>query len=334
MGFLTKYYSFDEDLVDLEDLEDYEYRADKDETLSCISYNRYEKRHCPEITLKSIALPDEQCPEHFVAIDFETATTSGFACQLGIVEVIDGQIVFEKEYNFQPPENKYDWACSSTHGMAELSTKDEKTFDYYWPEIREILQGKTIVAHNVSFDIRVLAVNMNHYGLGEIEVNDIICTSSELGRADLFSACKYFGVEIGAHHTALCDARAAALLLLAYSKKPGVVVTIPKVKEKRSRKVSKQNRTPSESADTSSPAYGKRFVISGVFDRWPERDDLAALLSGMGAFVLSSVSGKTDFLVTGHAAGPSKIVKAMSLQEAGSKIEIITEAELVERFGL
>ncbi len=57
---------------------------------------------------------------------------------------------------------------------------------------------------------------------------------------------------------------------------------------------------------------GKSFVISGVFERIG-RDELKALIEELGGEVKSSLSSKTNFLVAGENAGPSKLTKAESL---------------------
>ncbi|MEX1240823.1 MAG: NAD-dependent DNA ligase LigA [Cyclobacteriaceae bacterium] len=66
---------------------------------------------------------------------------------------------------------------------------------------------------------------------------------------------------------------------------------------------------------------GRSFVISGVFQNY-ERDDLKDLILKNGGKVLSSVSGKLDYLVAGENMGPSKKEKAEKLG-----VKIITERE-------
>ncbi len=65
----------------------------------------------------------------------------------------------------------------------------------------------------------------------------------------------------------------------------------------------------------------KSFVISGVFDHY-ERDQLRDIILANGGKVLSSVSGKLDFLLAGENMGPSKREKAEKLG-----VRIISEAE-------
>ena len=66
---------------------------------------------------------------------------------------------------------------------------------------------------------------------------------------------------------------------------------------------------------------GKSFVISGVFERL-ERDELKNVIKQNGGKVVSSVSGKLDFLVAGENMGPAKLEKARELG-----VKIISEEE-------
>ena len=66
----------------------------------------------------------------------------------------------------------------------------------------------------------------------------------------------------------------------------------------------------SEQRATQSAISGKSFVITGTLSR--PRDEFAALIESLGAKVVSSVSGKTDFVLYGQNAG-SKFDKAQSL---------------------
>lgn len=66
---------------------------------------------------------------------------------------------------------------------------------------------------------------------------------------------------------------------------------------------------------------GKSFVISGVFQHY-ERDELKEVILKNGGKVLSSVSGKLDYLVAGDNMGPSKKEKAQKLG-----VKIISEHE-------
>lgn len=65
------------------------------------------------------------------------------------------------------------------------------------------------------------------------------------------------------------------------------------------------------------------FVISGTFEDY-ERDQLKDIILANGGKVLSSVSGKLDFLLAGENMGPAKLEKATKL---GVKVISITDFE-------
>ncbi|MCU0368121.1 MAG: NAD-dependent DNA ligase LigA [Cyclobacteriaceae bacterium] len=66
---------------------------------------------------------------------------------------------------------------------------------------------------------------------------------------------------------------------------------------------------------------GKSFVVSGVFQNY-EREQLKEVIASHGGKVLSSVSGKLDYLLAGENMGPAKREKAEQLG-----VKIISEEE-------
>ena len=56
---------------------------------------------------------------------------------------------------------------------------------------------------------------------------------------------------------------------------------------------------------------GKRFVISGTFTQ--SREDIKNLIAANGGKVLASITGQTDYFLTGAKTGPSKMKKAAEL---------------------
>ena len=65
----------------------------------------------------------------------------------------------------------------------------------------------------------------------------------------------------------------------------------------------------------------KSFVISGVFQNY-EREQLQDIIVKNGGRIVSSISGKLDYLLAGDNMGPAKREKADKL-----KVRIITEQE-------
>lgn len=69
---------------------------------------------------------------------------------------------------------------------------------------------------------------------------------------------------------------------------------------------------------------GKTFVVSGTFKNF-SRDEIKESVKSHGGIIISSVSAKLDYLLTGEKPGPSKISKAGKLG-----ISMITENEFLE----
>ena len=77
---------------------------------------------------------------------------------------------------------------------------------------------------------------------------------------------------------------------------------------------------------TGSKLGGKIFVITGSLEQYPSRKDLKLAIEDEGGKVASSVSAKTDYLITNDTTSGSSKNKAA--RELG--IPIITEAEIIE----
>ncbi len=160
--------------------------------------------------------------DHFVAIDFETATAArSSACAVGIVRVEAGAIVEEYYRLIRPPHNQYTPFNISIHGISPRDTREAPTFADLYPEIRKMLEGRKIVAHNESFDRGVLRATMEYYGLDYTELGldeKWECTvklyrKKGYTHANLAYCCHMNGIELR-HHEALSDARACAQLYL------------------------------------------------------------------------------------------------------------------------
>jgi DNA polymerase-3 subunit epsilon len=158
----------------------------------------------------------------FTAIDFETATAkrnSAFA--VGIITVENGKIIDEFYTLIQPPYNEYNWRNINVHGITEVDTLNAPFFNEIYPEIKNRLFGRKIVAHNESFDRSVLRRTMESYGLNYYDLNieeKWNCTlkiyrAKGYIPARLDICCKIQGIELN-HHEALSDARACAMLYL------------------------------------------------------------------------------------------------------------------------
>lgn len=156
----------------------------------------------------------------FTAIDFETAINHHI-CSVGIVTVENGVIIDEFHALIKPPNNQYNWHNIQVHGITERDTFNVPLFNEIYPEIKKRIYGKTVVAHNESFDRTVLSKTMQDYNIAYSELNIAIkweCTlkiykAKGYKSAKLDACCKIHNIQLK-HHEALSDARACAKLFL------------------------------------------------------------------------------------------------------------------------
>jgi DNA polymerase-3 subunit epsilon len=159
---------------------------------------------------------------NFVAIDFETATSSrNSACSVGIITVKSGVIIDEFHALIKPPNNEYNWHNVQVHGINEVDTRNSPSFDRVFPEIQRRLQNNVIVAHNEAFDRSVLTRTMENYGLEYSELGLTTkweCTMKMYKQkgypsAKLDFCCNHHGIALK-HHDALSDAIGCAKLYM------------------------------------------------------------------------------------------------------------------------
>lgn len=279
----------------------------------------------------------------FVAIDFETATTGRMACQIGLVVVKNYEIIDEYSFLIQPPGNKYDYNCIMVHRITPNDTFHCPFFYEIWDKIGPIITSAPIVAHNASFDIDVLKKNCEYYNIPVPELT-YYCTCAIHNKLSLEETCKLYDIEIGQRHNALYDARSCANLFIKYCKIHTVTDGHSKG-DKKNQKVKNDSYFSDPARVLSSEAkvqdltqvkdkdnflYNKKIVISGIFERFPSREDLAKLLKSYGADINGSISSKTNLFIFGSDYGPAKMEKAQSLVTNGANLELLDELKLYE----
>lgn len=152
----------------------------------------------------------------FTALDFETAQGYRWSiCQVGLVRVINGDIVAKLDILVKPPSNYYWRNFTEIHGISANGTMNAPTFDEIWPIIRQFIEGQHVVAHNSRFDFACLNSTLKFYNI-DPPVFSGECTYSLFGRS-LKSLCLEYGIPLD-HHNALSDAMACAYLFLNYNK--------------------------------------------------------------------------------------------------------------------
>lgn len=281
---------------------------------------------------------------NFVAIDFETANTDRLPCQMGIVVVRNGEITERREFLIKPPENKYSQACIRVHKITPNDTKDCNEFPELWSEIKEYLRCELVVAHNTSFDLDVLSKVIEYYNLDYVPILGARCTCRLYNERKLSEVASVIGINFENAHNALCDAEVCAKIFLAHlldGVDPDSLVYPERVRKKKtiipqyndgtrilSSEVKKQDLIIVENKNNY--FYDKRVVISGIFDRYPFREDLALLLKKYGADINTSISRKTNIFIAGNDCGPSKLSKVLQLKDDGCDIVILDHSQLYQ----
>ena len=146
----------------------------------------------------------------YVCIDFETANakpTSG--CSVGLVGVVKDEVIFEKYYLINPEEEFLPQNIYIHHITPEMVASEPKFYEI-WNEIKELIDGSVLVAHNASFDISVLRNMIRKYNLDYPRVQ-VACTLSlsriafpDLINHKLNTISQYLEVKHN-HHNAISD---------------------------------------------------------------------------------------------------------------------------------
>lgn len=156
----------------------------------------------------------------FTAIDFETATSSfTSACSLGWCVVSDNKIVERNEILIRPEPFEFNKNNIRIHGIKPEMVEDKPTFDKYWDLLRPDIENRVVIAHNASFDVRVLCSTLRMYGIEPPEFK-YLCTVKlsqkaypELESHKLNNLCDALGISFH-HHRAYDDAYACAMAFL------------------------------------------------------------------------------------------------------------------------
>ena len=155
----------------------------------------------------------------FVAIDFETADSApDSACAIGLARVEAGAVVKRVAWLIRPPRSRIEYA--HIHGITWAMVAKSRTFGELWPHIDAVLMGADfLVAHNASFDKRVLAACCLAAGLPPVAL-PFHCTV-QVARSrwktkgnGLAAVSGRLGIPLN-HHHAGSDAEACARILLA-----------------------------------------------------------------------------------------------------------------------
>ena len=224
----------------------------------------------------------------FAIVDLET---TGFGktdrvIEIGIVLVDGLEIAQEWETLVNP---KRDISNSHIHGITADLVSLAPTFEEVADEVSQFLHDRIFVAHNISFDRRMLKTEFERLER-DVNLGSGFCTLSATGQK-LSEACSAHGIHNDWAHRALMDARATALLLTKVFRPSSDITSaqIPGFSANRSPRT--LSRAALQSSHAPSQSSLRRIIRNVPIDGWS-----GALLSYMDALcsVLSDMTLTTD----------------------------------------
>jgi DNA polymerase-3 subunit epsilon len=297
----------------------------------------------------------------FVAIDVETANSHrGSICAIGAVVVRAGVVVSTHSWLSRPPEGLDFFHGFNTmiHGITAAMVADQPTFSERLDQLLELADGLPLVAHNAAFDLGALreacvAVERDWPSM------DYACSLVMARRAlDLISyrlpmVAAECGIRLDRHHEAGADALACARVVLEIARRRNIddfadLLTDLRVLAGRMEAAvwrgchgspSWGAAPPPEAAadaDPGHPLFGQIVVFTGALSI--RRREAWEAVAACGAVVDKGVTKRTTMLVVGDGfAGhdpadfsTGKAAKAAQWRAKGQKIEVLTEADLVD----
>jgi len=283
----------------------------------------------------------------FVAIDVETANPDmASICQIGVVACEDGKLS-EEWAKYVDPEDYFDGFNVSIHGIDESVVDGAPTFAELADTLHSRLDGKVVVCHT-HFDRVAMCRAAQRYGLSALDWTWL--DSASVARRTwnecawrgygLLNVCQMIGYEFKPHD-ALEDAKAAAQVLLAASKKCGFDVDgwLKRVRQPidltKGRSYSHSEKIERD-GNPEGAFYGEILVFTGALEI--PRREAADLAAAIGCRVAAGVTKETTLLVVGDQdirklAGhekSSKHRKAEELIKKGVPIRILQESDFRE----
>ena len=290
-----------------------------------------------------------------LGVDFETANYQrASACSVGLhlKELGSENILFSKEVMINP-ECEFNDMNVRIHGITEKDVCDSPCFSAVYELICSLVDDDTyIITHNASFDMSVLRLSCERYGLPYPCVK-FICTlvlsralQPDLSCFRLDYLSDYFNLGSFHHHNALEDSIKCIELFEMLFKLSGSSSVTEMLKENNISTGrmhedsyiscacgyrSNQNKIIRKEKSTmkinSELLEGKIFVFTGTLCRY-ERSELPDLIAQGNGIFADNVTQKTDYLVVGDGGcSTGKHKKAEQCLSSGGKIQIIGEAD-------
>lgn len=154
----------------------------------------------------------------FAVIDVETTGlyNSDRIVEVGVV-LLDEQLRVEHEWGTLLNPHRH-LSASEVHGLTASDVADAPDFAHVAAHLAALLDRRVVVAHNATFDLRMLAHALAHANMsapGQLVVVDTLRLSREAlgGPASLPVIAEYLSIDAPAAHEALADAQVTGQVL-------------------------------------------------------------------------------------------------------------------------
>ena len=155
-----------------------------------------------------------------VAFDVETPNCANDRISAIGITLVEGGRIAGEWYSLVDPEAGFDAFNIELTGITPEMVRGKPAFPQLWREIRPLMEGSLLVAHNAPFDLSVLAKCLRDYGIAWHTSVPYACTCQMSQRLmpglpnhRLNTLCACLGIEL-AHHHAGSDSRACGEILL------------------------------------------------------------------------------------------------------------------------
>lgn len=278
---------------------------------------------------------------NFIVFDIRAGgITHDRLSEIAIAVVNNGEIVDRFFEKVTPPKNPmYEVDFWQNHG--ERNLKD------VWIDVKPYFEKtECVLAFNLSVHKSNLEKSLAHYNIKAPEVN-YLCVYNwakkvlPLEYVSFDTVAHYLEINLHEFSTVhLNQANVTAQIALKLESISGLTVNEYYQQHQEDMEKATKNffRKTSDKADLNGLIFDndltdfsfeqKSVVFTGNFSRFPDREKLAELLSKNGALIKGSISSKTQIVIVGSGAGPSKIEKVKELLSQGKILNVISEENL------
>lgn len=151
----------------------------------------------------------------FFDVEYANKTNKSL-CQMGLIceNAANGDPIYPDRDIFVNPEDMFEKACTSLHGIDAKRVKNAKTFPKVWEGVEKYFTSSVIVGYNTADDLDALCYALNRYKLGvpalyyvdTRELAQLYIPAGETSDFTLSGLCSYFGIKMLTEHYAYDDA--------------------------------------------------------------------------------------------------------------------------------